>query len=384
MATTVWRASRRGPIRFCFSGSSLGYVDEWYNDKADFNSADTVTVSLNTISQADAVLTRRGIITGRVTDDQTGVGIANIYVYVTGPSYLSGYTNAAGDYTITGLFPGDYTAYVNATGYLLEYYMETTNVSAATPVSVQLDVAIPGINFTLTKDTDNDGIADIQDNCPTVSNPAQADMNGNGIGDACDPDSDGDGIPNESDNCPLTVNPDQADSSDFGLGDACTVSHCVATSAELQSALSNGQANGKNDIVKLVQGTYWISGNGNNSFAYSSSEPYGLVTAGGYTEGCAARVLNTANTVLDGEGIQTWNYGFLSLSDSSSSPNVRIIIDGLTIHNGKGSYSGGLYANSYNGSVKLANNILQGNTGNYFFLWRQLCPQRLRHYQRFQ
>jgi hypothetical protein len=35
-------------------------------------------------------------------------------------------------------------------------------------------------------DTDGDGVPDDVDNCPTVSNPDQADSNGNGIGDACD------------------------------------------------------------------------------------------------------------------------------------------------------------------------------------------------------
>ncbi|MEL7160057.1 MAG: PKD domain-containing protein, partial [Bacteroidota bacterium] len=35
-------------------------------------------------------------------------------------------------------------------------------------------------------DGDNDGVADVDDNCPTVSNPDQADSNNDGIGDACD------------------------------------------------------------------------------------------------------------------------------------------------------------------------------------------------------
>ncbi len=35
-------------------------------------------------------------------------------------------------------------------------------------------------------DGDSDGVANYIDNCPTVSNPDQADGDGNGIGDACD------------------------------------------------------------------------------------------------------------------------------------------------------------------------------------------------------
>lgn len=36
-------------------------------------------------------------------------------------------------------------------------------------------------------DTDNDGIPDSQDNCPSVTNPDQLDSDKNGIGDACEP-----------------------------------------------------------------------------------------------------------------------------------------------------------------------------------------------------
>ncbi|MFO0874187.1 MAG: GEVED domain-containing protein [Phycisphaerales bacterium] len=35
-------------------------------------------------------------------------------------------------------------------------------------------------------DTDFDGVPDVIDNCPTVSNPTQADSDGDGIGDACE------------------------------------------------------------------------------------------------------------------------------------------------------------------------------------------------------
>jgi predicted outer membrane repeat protein len=57
-------------------------------------------------------------------------------------------------------------------------------------------------------DSDGDGFADIDDNCPTVANTNQADQDHDGVGDACD-------------NCPTVPNPDQSDTDGNGTGDAC-------------------------------------------------------------------------------------------------------------------------------------------------------------------
>jgi hypothetical protein len=75
-------------------------------------------------------------------------------------------------------------------------------------------------------DYDGDGVVNGVDNCLTTYNPDQADLDGNGVGDACEvvpppPDSDNDGIPDALDNCPTFANADQEDADNDGLGDAC-------------------------------------------------------------------------------------------------------------------------------------------------------------------
>ncbi len=92
-------------------------------------------------------------------------------------------------------------------------------------------------------DRDGDGVADVEDNCPSVFNPVrpvddgvQADTDGDGAGDACDPcpvdadtttcsvsgqDGDLDGVPDRYDNCVSVQNPYQADADSDGKGDAC-------------------------------------------------------------------------------------------------------------------------------------------------------------------
>lgn len=70
-------------------------------------------------------------------------------------------------------------------------------------------------------DDDNDGILDVNDNCPLTANADQLDTDSDGEGDVCDTDDDNDGILDVDDNCPLIANPDQEDDDLDGIGNLC-------------------------------------------------------------------------------------------------------------------------------------------------------------------
>jgi len=84
-----------------------------------------------------------------------------------------------------------------------------------------------GAAYTYLRDDDDDDVADVVDNCPTVANADQADLDTDGLGDACDPDVDGDAVDNGVDNCPTVGNPSQLDLDADGLGDRCDTSNVV-------------------------------------------------------------------------------------------------------------------------------------------------------------
>lgn len=81
------------------------------------------------------------------------------------------------------------------------------------------DLVVTG--FQDDEDDDNDGVLDVDDNCPVTANADQADNDGDGIGDVCDDDDDNDGILDVDDNCPLIANAGQEDFDGDGIGNVC-------------------------------------------------------------------------------------------------------------------------------------------------------------------
>jgi hypothetical protein len=69
-------------------------------------------------------------------------------------------------------------------------------------------------------DTDKDGVPNIKDNCTSVANSDQKDLDYNNRGDACD-DFDQDGLINSEDNCPDQPNRDQMDEDGDNIGNIC-------------------------------------------------------------------------------------------------------------------------------------------------------------------
>ena len=76
-------------------------------------------------------------------------------------------------------------------------------VDAGDPLGPDASIVDPS------EDQDGDGVADSKDNCPTVYNPNQSDLDKDFIGDICDLDTDGDGYLDDLDCAPTdhTVSP---------------------------------------------------------------------------------------------------------------------------------------------------------------------------------
>ncbi len=114
-----------------------------------------------------------------------------------------------------------YTIYANAAAHTQIAAGESGNLLADKEEILEITAGSVSQNASFQEpDSDNDGIADIRDNCVNLANSKQADLDNNGRGDACE-DHDKDGVMDDRDNCPSHANRIQKDTDGDGIGDAC-------------------------------------------------------------------------------------------------------------------------------------------------------------------
>lgn len=126
---------------------------------------------------------------------------------------------------VTGLGSSQYGIVLNATAstiYFIEFggLVRKVNTDGSGLTTILAGDA-NGRDLAFYEDSDNDGIPEISDNCPTTSNVSQTDTDSDSSGDACDSDDDGDSVADGSDNCTLVVNSTQTDTDSDASGDAC-------------------------------------------------------------------------------------------------------------------------------------------------------------------
>jgi len=87
------------------------------------------------------------------------------------------------------------------------------------PHDPRIDTDGDQIDDYLDTDSDDDGVLDGIDNCPTVANANQTNTDSDGDGDDCDDDDDGDGLTDDDENNTHGTDPLDPDSDGDGLGD---------------------------------------------------------------------------------------------------------------------------------------------------------------------
>jgi len=134
---------------------SDAYFSQYYNDKSSSSEADAVSVVEGaTTSGIDATMVAGGRISGIVSSASTKAPLEGIDVCTSeagGDDLFGGCstTNAAGEYTITGLTAGEYAVEFSgegAAGYVPQYYNAKSSSSEADRVSVTDESTTAGIN----------------------------------------------------------------------------------------------------------------------------------------------------------------------------------------------------------------------------------------------
>jgi hypothetical protein len=154
-ANGTWSATEP-PGTYYVTFSLNGYQTQYWNNTTNAQAATPVTVtSGDTVTGINAAMAVDGTISGTVTAAGGGAPVAGVSVFV-GP--YAGYcctatavTGASGTWSATEP-PGTYYVTFSRNGYQTQYWNNTTNAQAATPVTVVSGQSTSGINAALVAD----------------------------------------------------------------------------------------------------------------------------------------------------------------------------------------------------------------------------------------
>ncbi|MCA9418900.1 MAG: carboxypeptidase regulatory-like domain-containing protein, partial [Candidatus Omnitrophica bacterium] len=139
------------------STPAQGYVDQYFNLKTTFPSADLISVSANaTTSNIDFSPLSGGTISGTIRAAQNNQPLPDIDldVFLTDgtPVSIDARSDLTGQFLLGPLPPGQYIIRadpLNASGYIDQYYDGAVTLGAATPVTVTVSQETSGIDFLL-------------------------------------------------------------------------------------------------------------------------------------------------------------------------------------------------------------------------------------------
>lgn len=167
-------------------------------------------------------------------------------------------------------------------------------------ISADIFVTLDALKVTEpSRDADGDGINDDTDNCATVANPNQADLDGDKQGDVCDTDDDNDNVADSDDEFPRDAS-EQSDQDKDGVGDNADA--FPSNARETTDADSDGLGDNFEAQYGLVSPNAAMADEDNDGLTNLQEFQLGTNPTDLRSPGLGASVAESAQKDFDGDG----------------------------------------------------------------------------------